>query len=412
MALVNENYLRNSGLHCFEEAEKRVNAYKLLHPSVKLFCLDNPNRSLQLIPEIVQTLHKTIDDTINPEIFRKDSSIRGCDFLIDKILKEYRAIGVSLNKESVFINDGSNSDIENIGYVLGRDNIIAITDPVHPLYENAAILSGRGSAIGGDSEWSNIIRIKCSEENGFLPQLPREKADILFISNPGNVTGTVLNRTELKKWVDYATKNKSLIVYDASYKAYIKEGDVPKSIYEIRGAKKVAVEIHSFSSIFGSSAFHCGYSVFPSELQVYTELGDEVSLNKLWTKRVVSFTNGSSYVMQRAAEAIFSRKGKSEIAELVNYYSINASLIREELLSFGWKVYGGVNSPYIWFKIPVDLPSWKYFTQLLYEAHIVSIPGIAFGDSNDGYMGFSAFGDRTDIINALKKLKSTQSSNF
>ncbi len=413
MALVNENYLRNSGLHCFEEAEKRVNAYKILHPSVKLFRLNSSNYSLQLIPELSNALHKAIDEAINPEIYEKKTPAKGCDFLIDKILKEYRSMGVSLDKDSVFVNDGSNSDVENIGYVLGRDNIIAITDPIHPSHENAAILSGRTSTIGDNSDWSNVVYIECNEDSDFLPQLPKEeKADIIFLSNPNNVTGSALNKSELKKWVDHALKNKSIIVYDASYRSYIKDDSIPKSIYEIKGAKKVAIEVYNFSSLFGSSAFQCGYSIFPLELLAYTRLGDEISLNNLWNTRIASFTNGASYVMQRAAEAVFSRKGKSEVAEQVNYYLINASLMREELLSMGWSVYGGVNSPYIWFKIPEDTNSWKYFNKLLYEAHVISIPGIAFGSNSDSYMRISAFGNRTDIINALKKIKSSQKVSF
>jgi len=405
MALANENYLKTPEIYCFNEIEKRVNAFKILHPNAPIIRLGVGDVTRPLTTEVVLAMHKAVDEMSHAESFRGYSPPQGYDFLIEKILKEYRSIGVFLDKESVFVNDGAKSDIGNIGHVLGRDNIIAISDPVYPVYENATIMSGRAGVLNDDQKWSNIVYLRCTEETGFIPELPTEKVDVIYLCNPNNPTGTVMTKVELKRWVDYAIEHQSIIIYDGAYQAYINEPDVPRSIYEIKGAKKVAIEIRSYSKTAGFTGLRCGYSVFPQELLVYTKLGEQVPLIKLWSRRNANYTNGVSYVVQRGAEAVYSRKGKAETQELVNYYLTNASLIRNELLSLGLEVYGGVSSPYVWFKTPDNQPSWKFFQQLLYENQIVGTPGEVFGPSGEGFMRFTGFGSREETLIALERLR-------
>ena len=405
MALANENYLKTPEIYCFDEIEKRVNAYKLLHPTTKIIRLGVGDVTRPLPNEVVKAMHHAVDEMSNIETFRGYSPPQGYDFLIEKILKEYRSLGVQLDKESVFINDGAKSDIGNIGHVLGRDNIIAIAEPVYPVYENATIMSGRAGFLTDDMKWSNVVYLKCTEDTGFIPELPTEKVDVIYLCNPNNPTGTTMNRAELKRWVDYAIEHDSIIVYDAAYQSYVRESDVPNSIYEIKGAKKVAIEIRSYSKTAGFTGVRCGFSIFPPELMVYTQMGDQAQLIKLWSRRNANYTNGVSYIVQRGAEAVYSRKGKAEVNELVNYYLTNASIIRQELIDAGLEVYGGVSSPYVWFKTPDNQPSWKFFHQLLYEFQIVGTPGVVFGQSGEGFMRFTGFSSREGTLLAMDRLR-------
>lgn len=408
MALANENYLKTPEIYCFDEIEKRVNAFKVLHPNSKLIRLGVGDVTRPLPNEVVRAMQVAIDEMSLSESFRGYSPPQGYDFLIEKILKDYRSYGINIDKESVFINDGAKSDIGNIGHVLGRDNIIAISDPVYPVYENATIMSGRAGVLTEEQKWSNVVYLRCSERTDFVPELPTEKVDVIYLCNPNNPTGTVLKKAELKRWVDYAIEHQSIIIYDGAYQAYINEPDLPRSIYEIKGAKKVSVEVRSYSKTAGFTGLRCGYSVFPQELIVYTKMGEEVPLIKLWNRRNANYTNGVSYIVQRGAEAIYSRKGKTETQELVNYYLTNVSLIRNELKSLGFKVYGGINSPYVWVKTPDNQSSWKFFQQLLYENQIVGTPGIVFGISGDGYMRFSGFSSREETLIALERIRKSK----
>ncbi len=406
MALANENYLKTPEISYFDEIEKRVNAFKVLHPTSNIIRLGLGDVTLPLPIEVQNALHQAVNEQSVVETFKGYGPAQGYDFLIEKILKEYRSTGIFLDKESIFISDGAKSDIGNIGHVLGRDNIIAIVDPVYPVYENATIMSGRAGVIHDeDQKWSNIVYLKCSDKTGFQPELPTEKVDIIYLCNPNNPIGTVMNRVELKRWVDYAIEHQSIIVYDGAYYTYINEPDIPRSIYEIKGAKKVAIEIRTFSKSAGFTGLRCGYTVFPQELMVYTRMGDQVPLVKLWSRRKTNYTNGVAYIIQKAAEATYSRKGKAETAELVDYYMTNASLIRKELKAMGYEVYGGISAPYIWFKTPENQPSWKFFNQLLYENNIVGTPGIVFGSSGEGFMRFTGFSSREDTLLAIENLR-------
>lgn len=405
MALANENYLKTPEIYCFDDIDKRVNAYKLLHPKSQLIRLGIGDVTRPLPNEVIKSMHAAVDELSKSDTFRGYSPPQGYDFLIDKIVKDYRSNGVVIDKETVFVNDGAKSDIGNIGHVLGRDNIIAIADPVYPVYENATIMSGRAGILNDDQKWSNVVYLPCNAATGFVPELPTDKVDIIYLCSPNNPTGTTLSRDEMKKWVDYAIAHESIIVFDAAYQAYVSEPDVPRSIYEIKGAKKVAVEIRSFSKTAGFTGLRCGFSVFPKELNVFTRMGESVPLLKLWSRRNANYTNGVSYIVQRGAEAIFSRKGKQEIQELIKYYMRNAGLIRQQLHEEGLYVYGGISSPYVWFKTPNGQTSWKFFQELLQDFQIVGMPGVVFGHEGEGYMRFAGFNSYEDTITALNRIK-------
>lgn len=405
MALANENYLKTPEIYCFDDIEKRLNAYKLLHPNSKIIRLGIGDVTRPLPGEVINALHLAVDEMSKAETFRGYSPPRGYDFLIDKIVKDYKSKGVNIDKDTVFINDGAKSDIGNIGHVLGRDNIIAIADPVYPVYENATIMSGRAGYLSDDQKWSNVVYLKCNEETGFIPELPQEKVDIIYLCSPNNPTGTTITKTEMKQWVDYAIAHESIIVFDAAYQAYINDPEVPRSIYEIKGAKKVAIEIRSFSKSAGFTGLRCGFSIFPKELMVHTKMGETVGLIDLWSRRNANYTNGVSYIVQRGAEAIFSRKGKNEIQNLIDYYLRNALLIRNHLKNEGLTVFGGINSPYVWFKTPDNIPSWKFFQILLNDFQIVGTPGVIFGPAGEGFMRFAGFSSEEDTITALNRMK-------
>lgn len=405
MALANENYLKTPEIYCFDDIEKRLNAYKLLHPNQKIIRLGIGDVTQPIPAEALTAMHKALDELSDSSTFRGYSPPRGYDFLIDKILKDYRSKGVNIDKDTVFINDGAKSDIGNIGHILGRDNIIAIADPVYPVYENATIMSGRAGILNDDLKWSNVVYLKCNEDTSFVPELPIEKVDVIYLCSPNNPTGTTITKSDLKLWVDYAIAHESIIVYDAAYQDYISDSSLPKSIYEIKGAKKVAIEIRSFSKSAGFTGLRCGFSIFPKELIVNTKTGDNVPLIDLWNRRNANYTNGVSYVVQRGAEALYSRKGKMEIVNMVNYYMNNTRMIRSQLQEEGFTVYGGVNSPYVWFRTPDDIPSWKFFNYLLNDFQIVGIPGDVFGPSGEGFMRFSGFSSLEDTKIALQRIK-------
>ncbi|MPM66012.1 LL-diaminopimelate aminotransferase [bioreactor metagenome] len=405
MALANENYLKTPEIYFFDDIDKRVNAYKVLHPQAKLIRLGIGDVTRPLPAEVIRAMHEAVQEMSQVETFRGYSPPQGYDFLIEKIVKDYRSRGVNLDKDTVFVNDGAKSDIGNIGHVLGRDNIIAIADPVYPVYENATIMSGRAGFLNEDQKWSNVVYLKCNEETEFIPELPVEKVDVIYLCSPNNPTGTTINKQEMKLWVDYALEHDSIIIFDAAYQSYITDENVPASIYEIKNAKKVAIEIRSFSKSAGFTGLRCGFSIFPNELMVHTRMGETVPLIKLWSRRNANYTNVISYIVQRGAEALFSRKGKNEMQILVDYYMTNARFIREELMNAGLKVYGGINSPYVWFKTPNNQSSWKFFQELLHHYQIVGMPGVVFGHEGEGYMRFAGFNSYEDTITALNRIK-------
>lgn len=405
MALANENYLKTPEIYGFDEIEKRINAYRILNPKSELINIGLGDVTLPLIPEVVKAMHLASDELSKTSTFKGYGPPKGYDFLISKIQKNYKTNGIAIDKDTIFVNDGAKSTIGNIGHVLGRDNIIAISDPVYPVYENATIMSGRAGDLNEKQQWSHIVYLHCSEKNNFIPDLPKERVDIIYLCNPNNPTGTAMNRSELKKWVDYAIENQSIIVYDGVYSEFITEPDIPRSIYEIKGAKKVVVEVRTYSKLAGFTGLRCGYAVFPNELTVYTQEGESIPLVKLWNRRNSYYTNGVSYIVQRAAEAIYSIEGERQIKEQISYYMTNAAMLREQLIALGHEVYGGVNAPYVWMKTPGNSSSWDYFNELLYLKKIIVTPGVLFGKNGEGYIRFSGFANREMMKLALEKFK-------
>ena len=405
MALANENYLKTPEIYGFDEIEKRINAYRILNPKSELINIGLGDVTLPLIPEVVKAMHLASDELSKTSTFKGYGPPKGYDFLISKIQKNYKTNGIAIDKDTIFVNDGAKSTIGNIGHVLGRDNIIAISDPVYPVYENATIMSGRAGDLNEKQQWSHIVYLHCSEKNNFIPDLPKERVDIIYLCNPNNPTGTAMNRSELKKWVDYAIENHSIIVYDGVYSEFITEPDIPRCIYEIKGAKKVVVEVRTYSKLAGFTGLRCGYAVFPNELTVYTQEGESIPLVKLWNRRNSYYTNGVSYIVQRAAEAIYSIEGERQIKEQISYYMTNATMLREQLIALGHEVYGGVNAPYVWMKTPGNSSSWDYFNELLYLKKIIVTPGVLFGKNGEGYIRFSGFANREMMKLALEKFK-------
>lgn len=351
-------------------------------------------------------MHKAVDEMSKAETFHGYGPEQGYDFLIEAILKnDFASRGISLSPTEIFINDGAKSDTGNIGEVLRWDNSMGVTDPIYPVYIDSNVMCGRSGELGEDGKWSNVTYLPCTAENHFIPQIPDRRIDIIYLCYPNNPTGTTLTKAELKKWVDYALANDTLIFFDAAYEAYIREDDVPHSIYEIKGAKRCAIEFRSFSKTAGFTGVRCGYTVVPKELTAATLDGERVSVNKLWNRRQCTKFNGTSYITQRGAEAIYTAEGKAQVKATIDYYMENARIMREGLQSAGFKVYGGVNAPYIWLKTPDNTGSWRFFEQLLYEVNVVGTPGVGFGPSGEGYLRLTAFGEREDCIEAMRRIR-------
>lgn len=406
MALVNEHFLKLPGSYLFSDIAKKVNAFKITHPGKDLIRLGIGDVTRPLPPACIKAMHQAVEELASAETFHGYGPEQGYDFLAEAIIKhDYAARGISLTPSEVFISDGAKSDTGNIGELLRWDNSMAITDPVYPVYVDSNIMSGRSGVLDSNGKWSNVTYLPCTEENNFVPELPNHRIDLIYLCYPNNPTGTTLTHEQLKKWVDYALANDTLIIFDAAYEAYIQEDNVPHSIYEIRGAKKVAIEIRSFSKTAGFTGVRCGYTVVPKELTAATLEGDRIPLNRLWNRRQCTKFNGTSYITQRAAEAVYSAEGKAQIKETIGYYMTNAKIMKEGLEATGLKVYGGVNAPYLWVKTPNGLSSWRFFEQMLYEANVVGTPGVGFGPSGEGYIRLTAFGERNDCIEAMRRIK-------
>lgn len=405
MALINEHFLKLQNNYLFSDITKKVNSFKITHPKAKIIRMGIGDVTRPLAPAVIEAMHKAVDEMAQADTFRGYGPEQGYPFLIDAILKhDYARRGVSLEPSEIFINDGAKSDCGNIGDLLRHDNSIGVTDPVYPAYIDSNVLGGRTGRLE-NGKWSDVVYIPCTAENQFIPALPARRVDILYLCYPNNPTGTTLTKEELKKWVNYALAHNVLIMYDSAYEAYIRQPDIPHSIYEIKGAKKVAIEFRSFSKTAGFTGVRCGYTVVPKELNAFTLGGEPVALNKLWNRRQCTKFNGTSYITQRGAEAVYSAAGQAQVQATIRYYMENAQLMKEGLESCGLTVYGGTDAPYLWVKTPHGLSSWKFFDQLLYEVHIVGTPGVGFGPSGEGYLRLTAFGDRNDTIEAISRLK-------
>ncbi|NDW11098.1 LL-diaminopimelate aminotransferase [Dysgonomonas sp. 520] len=406
MILINENYTKLPGSYLFSDIARKVSEFKAANPTANIIRLGIGDVTKPLPQASIDAMHKAVDEMANAETFRGYGPEQGYDFLVNAIVEnDYKARGLDISADEVFVSDGSKSDTGNIGDILGLDNIVAITDPVYPVYVDTNVMAGHAGELGSDNMWSKIIYLPSTSENDFVPELPKNKVDIIYLCYPNNPTGTTLTKDQLKVWVDYAINNKSLILFDSAYEAFITEEDVPHSIYEIDGAESVAIEFRSFSKTAGFTGTRCAYTVVPKKLVGYTKQGEAVSLNKLWNRRHTTKFNGVPYIIQRAAEACYSPEGKQQVRDTINYYLNNAKIIREGLAVQGLKVYGGVNSPYIWVKTPNNMTSWQFFDYLLHELNIVGTPGVGFGPNGEGYLRLTAFGTLENTEEAVERLK-------
>ena len=405
MALINEHYLKLTKNYLFADIAKKVNAFKVSHPKSNVISLGIGDVTEPLCPAVIEAMHKAVDDMSKKDTFRGYAPEQGYLFLREAIVKnDFLPRGIHIDPSEVFVNDGAKSDTGNIGELVRWDNSMGVTDPIYPVYVDSNVMCGRAGILK-DGKWSNVTYMPCLEENGFVPQIPEHRVDIIYLCYPNNPTGMVITKDELRKWVNYALKNDAIIFYDAAYEAYIQDETIPHSIYEIKGARKVAIEFHSFSKTAGFTGVRCGYTIVPKELTVASIDGEErYPLNPMWLRRQSTKFNGTSYISQRAAEAIYTPEGKRQVKETIAYYMENARIMREGLTRCGLKVYGGENAPYLWVKTPNDTSSWKFFEQMLYGAQVVCTPGSGFGPSGEGFVRLTAFGERSNCIEAIRRI--------
>lgn len=405
MALVNDHFLKLPNNYLFADIAKKVNAFKVMHPKADVISLGIGDVTQPLCPAVTEAMHRAVDEMATAEGFRGYGPEQGYDFLREAILKnDFLPRGIHLDIDEIFINDGAKSDTGNIQELIRWDNSIGVTDPIYPVYIDSNVMIGR-AGIQEDGRWSNVVYLPCTAENGFVPQLPDRRVDVIYLCFPNNPTGTVISKDELRKWVNYALKNDTLIFFDAAYQAYIKDDNVPHSIYEIRGARKCAIEFHSYSKTAGFTGIRCGYTIVPKDLTAATLQGERIALNPLWLRRQSTKFNGTSYISQRAAEATYTPDGKAQSKETIGYYMQNARLMLDTFRRLGFECFGGENAPYIWMKTPEAMGSWQFFEALLYGANVVCTPGVGFGPSGEGYVRFTAFGSRERTEEALDRIE-------
>ena len=404
MATINDNYLKLPGSYLFAEIARRVAAYKEANPDADIIRLGIGDVTQPLPQVCIEAMHKAVDDQAKAETFHGYGPEQGYSFLTEAIIKNnYTDRGIEIAPDEIFVSDGSKSDCGNIQEIFGTANKVAITDPVYPVYLDTNVMAGRTGTLQEDGHFEGVVYLPCTAENNFAPSLPTEKVDMIYLCCPNNPTGTTLSREELTKWVNYAKENDAVILFDAAYAAYITEDDVPRSIYEIPGAKDVAIEFRSFSKTAGFTGTRCGYTIVPKTVTGRAADGSRVPFNKLWNRRHTTKFNGTAYIVQRGAAAIYTDEGKKQVKELISYYMENARIIREGLKSVGIKAYGGVNAPYIWLKTPDNMSSWDFFDKLLHEVNIVGTPGAGFGPCGEGYFRLTAFGSRENTERAVAR---------
>ena len=402
MFKANGNYLKLPGSYLFSTVAKKQREYSAAHPDKKIIRLSIGDVTQPLAPAIIERLHSAVDEMAVAETFKGYAPDLGYEFLRNTIVKnDYIDHGVDISADEIFVSDGAKSDSANIQEIFAQNNRIAVCDPVYPVYVDSNVMAGRTGTYDPETEmWSDVIYMPCTMENNFVPEFPKETPDIIYLCLPNNPTGTTITKDQLQGWVDYANKNKAVIIYDAAYEAYISEENVAHSIYECEGAKTCAIELKSFSKNAGFTGVRLGYTVVPKELKC-----GEVSLNAMWARRHGTKFNGAPYIVQRAGEAVYSEAGKAQLKEQVAYYMKNAKAIKQGLKDAGYTVFGGVNAPYIWLKTPGEMTSWEFFDDLLARANVVGTPGSGFGPSGEGYFRLTAFGSYENTLAALERIK-------
>ena len=405
MIKINENYLKLKAGYLFPEISRRVAVFQEANPDAQIIRLGIGDVTLPLPPAVIEAFHKAVDEMTDPATFKGYGPEQGYDFLIQAIIEnDYLPRDIKLQTDEVFVSDGSKCDTGNIQEIFGADNIIAVTDPVYPVYVDTNVMAGRTGLSDDQGCFDGIVYLPCTEQNNFTPAPPTKPVDLIYLCYPNNPTGAVASRQTLAKWVEYARANRAVILFDAAYEAFISDPDIPHSIYEVPGAREVAIEFRSFSKTAGFTGTRCAYTVVPKELNAYTAAGEPVAVNPIWNRRQTTKFNGVCYPVQAAAAATYTPDGKKQVRQLVDYYMENARVIRTRMAQCGYTVYGGQNAPYIWIKNPDNLPSWDFFDKILSNAHVVSTPGAGFGPAGEGFLRLSAFADQQNVKSAMHRI--------
>ncbi len=405
MVQLNENYLKLKAGYLFPEIAKRVNIYSQSNKSAEIIKLGIGDVTEPLPRACIEAMGKALDEMGTINGFRGYGPEQGYSWLREKISEhDFISRGCQISPEEIFVSDGSKCDSSNILDILGKDNSIAVTDPVYPVYVDSNVMTGRTGEALENGTYQGLTYLAINEGNNFLPKLPEKKVDILYLCFPNNPTGATITKKELKKWVDYALQNKSLILFDAAYEAFIQDNDIPHSIYEIEGAKDCAIEFRSFSKNAGFTGVRCAFTVIPKDLKGLSSTNEEIELWPLWNRRQSTKFNGVSYVVQKGAEAVYSSEGKKQVKGLIDFYMENAKIMKNKLQNSGYKVYGGDNAPYIWIKVPDQMTSWDFFDFLLQKVSVVGTPGSGFGLAGEGYFRLSAFNSRSNVLDAMERI--------
>ena len=403
MITINENYLKLQASYLFAEIKNRTAAFQKAHPDRDVIKLGIGDVTRPLPPACIQAFHRGVDEMADAETFRGYGPEQGYEFLRKKIARhDFQARGADISPDEIFISDGAKCDNGNIQEIFSKDIKIAIPDPVYPVYVDTNVMAGRTGGYD-QGRYEGLVYLEGKRENGFIPDLPREKVDLIYLCYPNNPTGATISKSTLKEWVEYARNNKALILFDAAYESFIRDHEMPKSIYEIEGAREVAIEFRSFSKTAGFTGTRCAFTVVPKTCIAYTDKGEKQDLHALWYRRQSTKFNGVSYPVQKAAEAVYSEEGQQQTKALINYYLNNAALIRQEMSALGFECIGGENSPYIWIDGGSD--SWKFFDRLLEKAAVVCTPGAGFGKCGEGYIRISAFNDYENVKTAMARIK-------
>ncbi|MEW4527988.1 LL-diaminopimelate aminotransferase [Maioricimonas sp. JC845] len=406
MARINENYLKLKAGYLFPEIARRVNGFVESNPDAAVIKLGIGDVTEPLPPAIVEAMHAAVDEMASRDGFHGYGPEQGYAFLRDAIAEhDYKARGINIGADEIFVSDGSKCDTGNILDIFGSDNTVAVQDPVYPVYVDTNVMAGHTGPAGDDGRYEGLVYMPCTAENDFTPAIPEQKVDLIYLCYPNNPTGAVASKETLKSWVDYALANESIIFFDAAYEAFITDESIPHSIYEIEGAEKCAIEFRSFSKNAGFTGTRCAFTVVPKALEGKTASGETQAIQPLWNRRHSTKFNGVSYIVQKGAAAAYSPAGREQIGELVRFYLENARLLREGLEKAGITVYGGVNAPYIWLKTPGGLKSWDFFDTLLQKGHLVGTPGSGFGAAGEGYFRLSAFNSRANVEEAVERFQ-------
>lgn len=405
MININENFLKLQAGYLFPEIGRRVSAFAADNPNADIIKLGIGDVTEPLAPAIIEAMHKAVDEMAVAKTFRGYGPEQGYDFLANIIIEnDFKSRDIDLDTSEIFLSDGSKCDTGNFQEIFGLNNTIAVTDPVYPVYVDTNVMAGRTGSPQEGGRYEGITYLPCNAENDFVPELPSSPVDIIYLCYPNNPTGAVATKDQLKKWVDYAIENKAIILFDAAYEAFISDPDLPHSIYEIEGAKQVAVEFRSFSKTAGFTGTRCAFTIVPKELQAFKADGSAIDVNPIWNRRHCTKFNGVSYITQAGAAAVYSDDGKKQIRKTIDMYMSNAATIRKELSAMGYDIYGGVNAPYVWLKTPAETGSWEFFDLLLNKANVVGTPGAGFGAAGEGYFRLSAFNNPENVKQAMQRI--------